>query len=143
MKGLATLGYAGLIPFVTLPLLFVFPLWLSSEQILELYFSYSAMILAFMAGVLWPVLHNHSQKSAKLATIAVLFPVLSFIALLPGRDYFLLFQAALFVLLRQGEFWLGINRLYNAQYNTLRNRLTVVVVVSHVTFNWLVNHASY
>lgn len=31
MKGLATLGYAGLIPFITLPLLFVFPLWLSSN----------------------------------------------------------------------------------------------------------------
>jgi hypothetical protein len=145
MNRLIVLGYAGLLPFIGLPLLYVQPLWLSTDQILELYSLYSALILGFMAGVIWPVLHGSaltSDKTEQLALTAVLFPILSFIALLFARDYFLLCQAGLFVLLRVAEYRLGINRLYSSRYRALRNQLTVVVFISHLLtiyqhFNYL------
>ena len=55
MSRLSVLGYAGLIPFIALPLLYLQPFYLSTAQTLELYSLYSALILGFMAGVLWPV----------------------------------------------------------------------------------------
>lgn len=136
------LGYAGLIPFILLPLLYVKPLLLSPEQVLELYGLYSALILGFMAGVLWPVLHNQTpapEKAWHLPLAAVMFPILSFIALLCARPYFLPLQACLFVLLRLSEYRLGINRQYNKNYRALRNRLTTVVLLSHLSLSWLIS----
>lgn len=142
MSRLSVLGYAGLIPFIALPLLFSQPLWLSSADIMQLYQLYSALILGFMAGVLWPVLHSQSATTAKinrLALLAVAFPVLSIITLLLAGTYFLPAQACLFALLRIAEYRSGINRQYPAQYRALRNRLTLVVCISHLLLYWLAN----
>lgn len=135
MKLIKLLGYAGLIPFVALPLLYTTPMWLSPARILELYQLYSALILGFMAGALWPVLHSNMTSEAKteqLALAAVAFPVLSFLALFTAPEYFLPAQACLFVLLRLSEFRLGLNRQYAGHYRSLRNQLTLVVLFSHV-----------
>jgi hypothetical protein len=140
MKPINLLGYAGLIPFVVLPLLYVTPKWLSPERILELYQLYSALILGFMAGVLWPVLHSNTasqSKTERLALAAVAFPVLSFLALLSAPEYFLPAQACLFVLLRLTEYRLGLNRQYPGPYRSLRNQLTLVVLASHVLLYFL------
>lgn len=137
MSRLSVLGYAGLIPFITLPLLYHWQLWLSAADILQLYQLYSALILGFMAGVLWPVLHSNTAPAAKtdrLAIAAVSFPVLSFIALFTSGDYFLPAQACLFVLLRLSEYRLGINRQYSSDYRALRNHLTLGVSISHLLF---------
>lgn len=134
------LGYAGLIPFIGLPLLYSQPLWLSRADIMQLYQLYSALILGFMAGVLWPVLHSNTAAAAKinrLALLAVTFPVLSIIALLLAGEYFLPAQACLFVLLRTAEYRSGLNQQYSAQYRALRNRLTLVVCISHLLLYWL------
>ena len=142
MSRLSVLGYAGLIPFIALPLLYLQPFYLSAAQTLELYSLYSALILGFMAGVLWPVLHSNTTTTAKadrLAIAAVIFPVLSFIALFTAVEYFLLAQACLFVLLRLTEYRLGINRQYSIGYRALRNQLTLVVSASHLWFYWLIN----
>ncbi|HEY9042806.1 MAG TPA: DUF3429 domain-containing protein [Rheinheimera sp.] len=136
------LGYAGLIPFILLPLLYVTPLLLSQEQVLELYGLYSALILGFMAGVLWPVLHNQTpapEKAWHLPLAAVMLPILSFIALLCAKPYFLPLQACLYVLLRLSEYRLGINRQYSKDYRALRNQLTTVVLLSHLSLRWLVS----
>lgn len=138
MKLINMLGYAGLLPFVLLPLAYHMDWhmhWLAdSAQLLQLYHLYSALILGFMAGVLWPVLHQqHSSATEnKLAILAVSFPVVSIVslALLPG--YFLLLQALLFLLLRIAEFGSGINRHYSKAYQNLRNALTMVVFISHI-----------
>ncbi|GAB2922679.1 DUF3429 domain-containing protein [Rheinheimera gaetbuli] len=138
------LGYAGLIPFIALPLLYSQQLWLSSVDIMQLYQLYSALILGFMAGVLWPVLHSNSATTAKinrLAVLAVTFPVLSIIALLLAGEYFLPAQACLFVLLRLAEYRSGVNRQYPVQYRALRNRLTLVVCISHLLLYYLVTAA--
>jgi len=142
MSRLSVLGYAGLIPFIALPLLYLQPFYLSAAQTLELYSLYSALIIGFMAGVLWPVLHSNTTTTAKadrLAIAAVSFPVLSFIALFTAVKYFLLAQACLFVLLRLTEYRLGINRQYSIGYRALRNQLTLVVSASHLSFYWLIH----
>ena len=61
MSRLSVMGYTGLMPFIALPLLYLQPFYLSAAQTLELYSLYSALILGFMAGVLWPV---WSQQAA-------------------------------------------------------------------------------
>ncbi|MEO3878648.1 DUF3429 domain-containing protein [Rheinheimera fenheensis] len=140
MNLIKLLGYAGLIPFVALPLLYTTPMWLSPARILELYQLYSALILGFMAGVFWPVLHSNMTSEAKterLALAAVAFPVLSFLALFTAPEYFLPAQACLFVLLRLSEFRLGLNRQYAGPYRSLRNQLTLVVLFSHVLLYFL------
>lgn len=146
MNRLITLGYAGLLPFIALPLLYLYPLLLNTGQILNLYCLYSALILGFMAGILWPVLHDKALNPGKaetMALLAVMFPVLSFGALLFGLQYFLLCQAGLFVLLRLGECRLGINRYYSSRYRSLRNQLTLIVLVSHLSFSWLVRYNGF
>ena len=145
MKPVHLLGYAGLIPFIVLPLSYSYPLWLSPAKALELYQLYSALILGFMAGVLWPALHSNTTTAAKtdrLALTAVFFPVLSFIALLSAAEYFLPAQACLFVLLLLTDMRLGINRQYQSEYRTLRNQLTLVVLFSHLLFYYLLSAGS-
>lgn len=140
MKPVHLLGYAGLIPFIVLPLSYSYPLWLSPAKALELYQLYSALILGFMAGGFWPVLHSNITSEAKterLALAAVAFPVLSFLALFTAPEYFLPAQACLFVLLRLSEFRLGLNRQYAGPYRSLRNQLTLVVLFSHVLLYFL------
>ena len=142
MSLLSVLGYAGLIPFMVLPLLYLQPLYLNTSQALELYYLYSALILGFMAGVLWPVLHSNNANSANaelLALSAVAFPVLSFLSLLFAGEYFLPAQACLFVLLRFTEHQFGINVNYSADYRALRNRLTLLVSISHLLLYGLIN----
>ncbi|MBV2128694.1 DUF3429 family protein [Arsukibacterium indicum] len=150
MQLIKCLGYAGLLPFAVLPLAYHMqwlPVqWLSgSTQLLQLYQYYSALILGFMAGVLWPVLYQPAGKQSDantLALLAVSFPVISIICLALLPDYFLPLQALLFLLLRLAEFHSGINQRYGKDYRTLRNALTLVVVVSHVVMFALIQLAA-
>ena len=149
MKLINMLGYAGLLPFVALPLLYNQQLWLNNTVLLQLYQLYSALILGFMAGVLWPVLHHNAGQQSEapsasnpLALLAVSFPVLSIIALALSSNYFLLLQALLFVLLRLAEYFSTINQHYSTSYRTLRNQLTAVVSISHVLLYSIVNNTA-
>ena len=69
MKLINLLGYAGLVPFIALPLLYATPIWLGNSQVIALYNLYSALILGFMAGVLWPVIHASAATPAKTRSI--------------------------------------------------------------------------
>lgn len=147
MKLIKLLGYAGLVPFVLLPVLYSQQLWPGSGQVLQLYHLYSALILGFMAGVLWPVLspslytgadrHSGKVSSDTMALVAVSFPVLSIIALALSPEYFLLLQTLLFVLLRLAEYFTTVNQHYSAAYRSLRNQLTLIVSASHLLMYWL------
>jgi hypothetical protein len=140
MKLLNALGYAGLLPFIGLPLLYQQQIWFDSPTLLHVYQLYSALILGFMAGVLWPALpqsdsHNNSHS---LALLAVTFPVLSVIGLVLIEHSFLLLQLVLFLLLRLTELLTSINQRYSRSYRSLRNWLTLVVSVSHLVLYWLI-----
>ena len=128
MPALHILGYLGLLPFLALSLLTFFPL--AGFDALAMFQRYSAIILGFMAGVLWPV---WSQQAAlrPLALFAVALPVISFAAGLLPDSLLLGVELLLFVVLRVGERWFGLDEQYHPAYLQLRNRLTGVVVVCH------------
>ncbi len=125
------LGYAGLLPFVGLLGLAWQPVIGSSAQAIQLFHIYSALILGFMAGVLWPVLYR-PQAATTMAIVAVSFPVLSFLAFALLPMWVAPIQALLFLALRLSEAVSGIDRDYSPAYRMLRWQLTVVVVACHV-----------
>lgn len=129
MRFLQWLGYAGLIPFVALVLLSHWPIWpeLQAETLFQ---RYSAIILAFMAGVLWPV-WSQQAPLRPLAVFAVSIPVLSFLAGVLPDAWLIGIELLLFLLLRIGERWFGLDQLYHPEYLKLRQRLTRVVVLCH------------
>lgn len=133
MPMIAPLGYAGLIPFVLLP--FCSLLWplLAPAQAMLLFQFYSCLILGFMAGVLWPVLYQAPEPASR-ALWAVCFPVLAILALALMPAYSLLILALLFAGLRCYELISGINQRYATPYRSLRNQLTVVVILCHLGF---------
>ncbi|UZJ43395.1 DUF3429 domain-containing protein [Marinimicrobium sp. C6131] len=133
LNAIQRLGYLGLIPFVLLPPLSALGL-IESGQALRLFQLYSALILGFMAGVLWPVLHQAAHP-VRRALVAVTFPVASIIGfafLRPPEA--LVLQAALFLGLRLFEYLAGVDRQYPARYPQLRWQLTAVVVFMHLLY---------
>lgn len=123
------LGYLGLLPFLLLTLLAIVP-WLPQLDALAMFQRYSAIILGFMAGVLWPV---WSQRLSvwPLALFAVSLPILSFLAGFLPTIATLTVELALFVSLRLGERWFEIDEQYHPAYLQLRQQLTAVVVGCH------------
>jgi hypothetical protein len=128
MPVLHILGYLGLLPFLALTLLTFFPL--SGFDALSMFQRYSAIILGFMAGVLWPV---WSQRLSvwPLAVFAVSLPVLSFLAGFLPNAATLSVELLLFVVLRLGERWFELDQQYHPAYLQLRKQLTTVVVGCH------------
>ncbi len=134
MRLLQALGYAGLIPFLLLTSLVWLPL-LPGFDALAMFQRYSAIILAFMAGVLWPV-WSQQAPFKPLAIFAVALPVLSFSAGVLPDSALLAVELLLFLLLRLGERWFGLDQQYHPLYLQLRNRLTLVVVCCHLLLIW-------
>lgn len=128
------LGYLGLIPFVLVPLLGAFGL-MEPGQTLRVFQLYSALILGFMAGVLWPVLYRPKSTNRR-ALVAVAFPIVSLVGFaLMTPSHFLVLQAVLFVGLRLFEYLAGVDRQYPAGYPSLRWQLTSIVVLMHLLFS--------
>lgn len=130
MPALHILGYLGLLPFLALSLLTFFPL--PGFDALMMFQRYSAIILGFMAGVLWPV---WSQRLSvwPLAVFAVSLPVLTFLAGFLPVTATLSVELLLFVALRLGERWFELDQQYHPAYLQLRKQLTAVVVACHAT----------
>lgn len=133
MSMITPLGYAGLLPFILLPLCSLLWPLMAPAQAMLLFQFYSCLILGFMAGVLWPVLYQ-SPEPASRALWAVSFPVLAILALTLLPAYSVLILAALFSGLRCYEIISGVNLRYTASYRSLRNQLTTVVVLCHLGF---------
>ncbi len=126
---LQLLGYLGLLPFIILTILIYVPAWPELDA-LTLFQRYSAIILGFMAGVLWPVWAQQASVRP-LAIFAVSLPVLSFVAGLLPPMYTLAIELLLFIALRLGERWFALDEQYHPSYLQLRRRLTWVVVSCH------------
>lgn len=130
MRLIQGLGYAGLVPFIVLPLSQFWPEVFNPETSLGLFQSYSLIILAFMAGVLWPVLYQ--QPNTLLPVWVVSLALVGwFSAWLPPQLQLLLLACA-FITLRWLEIHQGINARYHPHYRRLRNHLTAVVVLCHL-----------
>ena len=113
MSMITSLGYAGLLPFILLPLCSLLWPLMAPAQAMLLFQFYSCLILGFMAGVLWPVLYQ-SPEPASRALWAVSFPVLAILALALLPDYSVLILAALFAGLRCYEIISGGNAVSTA-----------------------------
>lgn len=130
---IAILGYAGLIPFIALPLSSQVFQILPAAQAMLIFQFYSCLILGFMAGALWPALYKPTHINPR-ALWAVSFPVVAILALTLTPMHSLLVLAGLFILLRGYEYGSGVNSQYDASYQRLRNHLTLVVVLCHLGF---------
>lgn len=130
---IALLGYAGLFPFILLPLCsLVFPV-MPIAQAMLLFQLYSCLILGFMAGAIWPVLYQAAQPTTR-ALGAVSFPVLAIVGITLIPAYSLPLLALLFFGLRLYEYGSDLNQVYPVPYRRLRNQLTAVVVSCHLGF---------
>lgn len=125
-------GYSGLIPFVGLSL------WIATGiaqvELSRLLFDvYSAVILAFMAGIYWPLslreevpscpsrLMSASIFLALLAWLALILPEIAR-ALLLANGYALLYAIDRFVL----------SDIWSSSYLRMRAHLTAVVIASQL-----------
>lgn len=134
MRLMHYLGYAGLVPFVALTLAQFWPQLLGFSLSYSLFQSYSLLILAFMAGVLWPALYHHSNQQLPFWVVSLALTGWFSSLLQPAAQLLLL--AATFLALRLLEIKQGINDSYAPAYQKLRNHLTTVVVLCHLLFWW-------
>ncbi len=125
-------GYLGLLPFITLSALSLTTpgqesLWRSAFD------SYSAVILAFMAGVYWPlsVRGDTTAHDIRLMSIAIGVALLGWFALaLPDPFRPLCFSAGFLLLYLIDRF--VITDYWPPEYLLMRGHLTLVVVTSQL-----------
>lgn len=129
-------GVAGLVPFLGI-LVGLLALPQYSVALLGYFYLYSAGILAFMAGVYWPIamqLDNCSYPLSPLITMLlsqVFFVSAGIGLLLPVPGQILLYTSAYLTLYLVDAFWM---RLYwPAWYLRMRLVLTSVVLVCQLT----------
>lgn len=128
-------GIAGLIPFIV-AIIFLLAMKQDSALILQYFYLYSAGILAFMAGIYWPLamqLDNRSYPLSPLVTILLsqLFFVSAGIGLLlPATGQVILYTLAYLALYIVDAGWM--RAYWPGWYLRLRLGLTSVVVVCQV-----------
>ena len=128
-------GIAGLIPFLV-AIISLFAMPSNNELVLDYFYVYSAGILAFMAGIYWPLalqLENRTYPLSPLVTMLlsqVFFLSAGLGILLPPTG-----QAVLYTLAYLGLYFVDVRwmKLYwPGWYLKLRMGLTSVVVVCQV-----------
>ncbi|MGM0632626.1 MAG: DUF3429 domain-containing protein [Pseudomonadota bacterium] len=132
------LGYAGLLPFLIALIARGRDVTLMGHAPESLFASYSAVILAFLAGSLWgrAQYQPHDQLVWRLLLLSNAVAVLVWITIFavdPAASLPML--AAGFVILWWFESrW---DREMTPSYQRLRNRLTALVVLSHGLMIWV------
>jgi len=137
MKTTKILAFMGLIPFiVSLTISIQSGLWqLESKQI---FITYSAIILSFVAGTLWEKgdKHNKHNKHNKQKIISNLFSLIAFISLLINHYLALAILAISYITIFLYEVRLAsLNNQENARsvYLKMRLQLTVIVISFQLT----------
>ena len=134
MKTWKTLGYMGLIPFVLC-------LYLSGHEMFwgidpkQAFIAYSAVILSFIAGTLWQVngpQQSYKQKS-KQQIISNFFSLIAFVSLLINPYVALAILTTSYLLHFLYEVRLVLQDELNPEYITMRFRLTLTVILLHIT----------
>lgn len=132
MRLIQLLGYAGLLPFIGLTFLQLWPQLLAFTPPFPAFQSYSQIILAFMSGVLWPVLYQQSERFFPVWVVS--FALIGWFSSLLVPPQQLLVLAATFVALRLFEVRRESQLNYSPAYTRLRNHLTTVVVICHLIY---------
>lgn len=130
-----TFGIAGLAPFVASLLVMVLSdTW--SLMAAQLFYLYSAGIIAFLSGVYWPVSMQIEARSYPMSPITAMalsqvFFVSAGLALLLPWHYQALIYPVLYVLICATD-WVAMNGYWPRWYLALRLGLTTVVVACQV-----------
>ena len=129
-------GMAGLVPFIAcIAAIFAMPQY--SVSLLNYFYLYSAGILAFMAGVYWPIamqLDNRCYQQSPLVTMLlsqVFFVVAGFGLLLSTPAQIAVYTLAYLALYITDVRWM--KEYWPAWYLRLRLVLTLVAVVCQLT----------
>jgi uncharacterized membrane protein len=134
-------GIAGLVPFIAALLVML----LSESMSLmaaQIFYLYSAGIIAFLSGVYWPVSMQIEARSYPLSPITAMalsqvFFVSAGLGLLLPWNYQAVIFPVLFVLMCATD-WIAMNGFWPRWYLTLRLGLTTVVVACQVAAGvWL------
>lgn len=126
------LGYAGLLPFITLPLLVVTDS-ISYLYVFQHFVQYSAIILSFFGGIHWYDALQNNRVNHQLY-VAMLPSIVAWLSLLLLDGNYLLgvLSCAFIFMLMYDKFTLEMEKTKVIAYTTLRLILTTVVVVCHL-----------
>jgi hypothetical protein len=124
-----TLGYAGLIPFIALPIIGFFGLH-DPDAVVKIFIQYSAVILAFLGGIHWYDALHRTANIMQLS-VAMLPSLLAWCCLsMPALDSAIMLLTAGFV----GILFYDLHTLkIDRAYRSLRIQLTAVTVLGHST----------
>ncbi|MFW8589440.1 DUF3429 domain-containing protein [Glaciecola sp. 2405UD65-10] len=131
------LGYAGLLPFIGLPLLIVAGA-LSYFQAYTYFVQYSAIILSFFGGIHWLDALQNRRKDHQLY-VAMLPSIVAWVALifLEGNSLLSALSVAYIGVLMYDKYVLALEKDILLDYTYLRTMLTTIVVISHLFMAYL------
>jgi len=131
------LGYAGLLPFIGIPVLIVTGI-LSYYQGYTYFIQYSAIILSFFGGIHWLDALQNKRKDHQLY-VAMLPSIIAWLALIffEGNSLLSVLSVAYIGILMYDKYVLALERDILISYTFLRTMLTTIVVISHLYMAYL------
>ena len=131
------LGYAGLIPFIALPLLTISG-FLSFYQSYQYFAQYSAVILSFFGGIHW-ITAIVDKKNNHQIFVAMLPSIIAWLSLvfLSGQILLTTFSLAFIAMFLYDKYSLALPKYLVVDYIKLRLQLTTVVVFCHLVMAYL------
>ena len=131
--------YLGLLPFLAC----AFGPWIFIDyenQLVQLFLVYSTIILTFLSGAIWGIaLFSGIDNARRHIHAAIVFSLWPLAAYFLPAVYAVGLMLMGFLLLL---FWekCFINNIYSSWYQTLRHKITFIVVACHMLTIWTIIH---
>ncbi len=131
------LGYAGLIPFIALPMLTVFG-FLSFYQSYQYFAQYSAIILSFFGGIHWitAIVDKNNNHQIFVAMLPSIIAWLSLV-FLSGEILLTTLSLAFIGMFTYDKYGLALPKYLVVDYIKLRLHLTTIVIFCHLLMAYL------
>ncbi len=131
------LGYAGLIPFIFMPIL-ILNGTLAYYQGYTYFVQYSAIILSFFGGIHWLDALQNRRKNHQLY-VAMLPSIVAWgsLVLFSGNALLSALSIAYIGILMYDKYVLALEKDILIEYTTMRTYLTSIVVISHLWMAYL------
>jgi len=131
------LGYAGLLPFVGIPIL-ILAGQIDYYQGYLAFVQYSAIILSFFGGIHWFDALQNRRKGHQLY-VSMLPSIIAWMALmfLDGNTLLSVLSISYIAMLMYDKFVLALEKDILLEYTFLRTVLSSVVVVSHLVMAYI------
>ncbi|KLV04520.1 DUF3429 domain-containing protein [Photobacterium ganghwense] len=136
---MSRLAYLGLLPFVITLLCIWLDKTLFGLEARQVFIAYSAVILSFLAGILWgnAIDHIKSTLSRNTLLLSILFAVIAWGVLLRSPEHYV--WSLLALLFGFIAIWFAEKKIREvekegqpASYQPMRNRLTGIVALLHL-----------